>query len=147
MNYILKCNETQLRVINIALEEYFRLRLGQMGDLAEDLAMLQYQKLSAEERHERFDEILQIRDHAKICLDAAYRVAVDDRHAFVLPAIGKTPYGLICEDIWQVIRHQLWLDEDGPTKMPWSTAGREPLLMSDEPLPQVWREDGDSATK
>jgi hypothetical protein len=46
MNYTLKCNEAQLRVINIALEEYFRLRLGQMGDLAEDLAMLQYQTLS-----------------------------------------------------------------------------------------------------
>jgi hypothetical protein len=74
-------------------------------------------------------------------LDAAYRVAVDDRQAFGLPVIGKTPYSLICEDIWQVIRHQLWLDAGGPEKMPWAVDGNAPLCVSDEPLPQVHREE------
>jgi hypothetical protein len=145
MDYTLKCNEAQLRVINIALEEYFRLRLGQMGDLANDLSMLSYQNLSEEERHEFFDKILQTREHTRFCLDAAYRIATDDRRSHNQTLIGKTHYRLFCEDIWRVIRHQLWLDAGGPEHMPGVVDGDEPRPVSNEPLPTVQRENPVSA--
>jgi hypothetical protein len=143
MNYIIECNDKQLRAMSIALEEYVRLRLGQMGDLAEDLSMLNYQNLSADERHERFNEILQIRDHTRLCLDVAYRMATADRRSYGLPSIGRTPTSRICEDAWQVFRHQLWLDAGGPEKMPWSVDGNSPLCVSDEPLVRVRRDKDD----
>lgn len=42
---------------------------------------------------------------------------------------------LIAEDIWQVIRHQLWKDSE--SKNEWCTDSREPLKVSKEPLPEI----------
>lgn len=43
-----------------------------------------------------------------------------------------------CEDIWQVIRHQLWLDN--PNRNEWDVASRPLINVSDEPHAKIKKE-------
>ena len=52
--------------------------------------------------------------------------------------IGET--ARICEDVWQVIRHQLWLDN--PKRLEYTVDSREPLPVSEEPLAKIKKEEG-----
>lgn len=61
----------------------------------------------------------------------------------VLEAAGRIlwPYGLgkqdadnlLAQDIWQVFRHQLWLDDPDRDKLGYCVDGNDPLLQSGEP--------------
>lgn len=51
-------------------------------------------------------------------------------------SILQTEEMLIAQDIWQVIRHKLFLDGGG-NPSDWSVAAREPMKMSDEELPKM----------
>ena len=51
--------------------------------------------------------------------------------------VKKTEKQLIAEDIWQVIRHELW--KDGENKSEWCVDVREPLKVSKEPLPKMMK--------
>jgi hypothetical protein len=115
--------------------------MGQFLELADDLATLNYDI----EKEGAFDKMLQSRNAANIALQAAYRIATEDRAAYCLPTQVKTETSTICMDIWQVIRHQLWLDNDGPEKTPWSRDGAIPMLESDEP-PVMVTKDGNEQT-
>lgn len=42
------------------------------------------------------------------------------------------------QDIWQVIRHRLWKNRHGD-KDDWCVDAREPMPMTDEPLPKMER--------
>ena len=42
------------------------------------------------------------------------------------------------QDIWQVIRHRLWKDRHGD-KDDWCVDARDPMPMTDEPLPKMER--------
>ena len=45
---------------------------------------------------------------------------------------------LRAQDIWQVIRYRLWKDRHGD-KDDWCVDAREPMPMTDEPLPKMER--------
>lgn len=42
---------------------------------------------------------------------------------------------LIAQDIWQVVRHEIWKNQK--EKDEWCVDAREPLKVSEEPLPAI----------
>lgn len=132
MKYILEISEKQAEIIKGALEEYFRLRMNQWFDFANDLAFngFDYNKshYRADAEYERkFTEVIDRRDEAEELFQKACRTA-HPMHSM------KTDEMLIAQDIWQVIRHKLFLERGGDPN-DWCVDARKPMKMSDEELP------------
>ncbi len=129
--YQLTVSEKQLRLINEALEEYFRIGMNQWGDLADRIAHIGVDFSPKNPHHDRiFDMYIKTRDDVRIVLESAGRIL--------------WPYGLekqdesnlIAQDIWQVIRHQLWLDRPDTESMRDCVDSRKPFIQSMEPAPK-----------
>ena len=134
MKYTLEITEKQAEIIKIALEEYFRLRMGQFGDLAEDLAYSGY------DRNNHTSDELNARNERRWSAEAVFKAALDVaqpmRKHGVYPE--QTIEMLRAQDIWQVIRHKLWKDRHGD-KDDWCVDARKPMPMTGEPLPKMER--------
>lgn len=140
--YKIELTETQLRVVNAALEEYFRLPLNQWGDLADRLAFKDFdpdEYTEPEDRSEAFDRCIEKRDAARAVFEAAGKIL----WSHTIPK--KDDNQLVAEDVWQVIRHQLYLDS-GSTDT-WRVDAREPLLLGPEPPAKIERIGGISYDK
>ena len=133
--YRLDLTEAQLRVVNAALEEFFRLPLNQWGRLAERLAFKGVDLKDEKTRERSFDRCIAAKDAAQEVFKAAGRILW--QHG----TPQKDDEQLIAEDIWQVIRHQLYLDS-GSTDS-WRVDAREPLLLGPEPPAKIERIGGD----
>lgn len=129
--YRLELSEAQLRVVNAALEEFFRLPLNQWGGLAERLAFKGVDLQDEKTRERNFDRYIAAKDAAQEVFKAAGRILW--QHG----ALQKDDEQLIAEDVWQVIRHQLFLDS-GSTDS-WRVDAREPLLLGSEPPAKIER--------
>ena len=128
--YTLTITEKQAILIKEALEEYFRIRMNQWRDLADSLAMKNIDLSPDNPNHEKiFDGYIQDRDAVQKVLECVGRILWDGQRN------DKSNEQLMAEDIWQVIRHQLWKDSDN--KVEWCVDAREPLRVSDEPLPEI----------
>ena len=128
--YTLTITEKQAVLIKDALEEYFRIRMNQWMDLAESLAMKNIDLSPELPRHkEIFEKYLHNRDAVQKIFECAGRILWEGNANY------KTEEQLIAEDIWQVIRHQLWKDRDA--KVEWCVDAYEPLRTSKEVLPEI----------
>ena len=119
---ILELTETQARTVLVAVEEYFRIRMGQNTMLAEDLAFMNY-------RHDKnnpgaFDRRIQTREAVGEVLKTAFRIAFG---RYGTPG-EIPPYVHIASDIWSALRWEL--SEKGE----WD---RTPFQMGPEPLPKI----------
>lgn len=120
---ILELNETQARTVLTAVEDYFRIRMGQNTMLANDLAFMNYQ-------HDKndpaaFDRRIQTRDAVGEVLRAALRIAFG---TYGTP--GEIPdYVHVAADIWSTLRYEL-----SPKDGAWD---RTPFQMGSEPLPKI----------
>ena len=135
MRYILELSKEQAEIIKIALEEYFRLRMNQTWDFADDICFegFDYKNHTLEE----FDEWIKRRDIFRAELEKLLNVA------HPLQFIGgkfreRTIEMRRAQDIWQVIRYRLWKDRHGD-KDDWCVDAREPMCMTGEPLPKMER--------
>ena len=130
MKYTLELTEKQAEIIRIALEEYFRLRMNQWFDFATNIALLGYEYDKSDQDNERkFNAYINRRNESQELFEKAFRTAQPNYHM-------KTDEMMIAEDIWQVIRHKLYLDRGGDPNG-WSVDAREPMQISDEPLPKM----------
>lgn len=115
---ILELNETQARTVLVAVEEWFRLRMGQYSDLANGLALLNYKK------GDDFDRLMQRRDAIEQVIRAMFNIA--------WPHYGTPgeipPQVHVASDIWSTLRYEL-----GP-KDEWCST---PFQMGPEPLPKI----------
>ena len=120
---ILELNETQARTVLVAVEEWFRLRIGQSYDLANDLAFYDYQH-DKNHPHE-FDLRIQIRDAVDEIIKSIFRVV------FGPPGVPREvpPQVHVASDIWSTLRWELSDKKDG-----WD---RTPFQMGPEPLPKI----------
>lgn len=125
--YELTCTEGQLRLINDAIEGYFRLLLGQYFDYADEIAFagFDYENHSEDD----FDERILRRNLAMELFDAIYRRLFPE-------AIEITPTENALIDIWGTIRHQLWLYREEP-KSHGTVDSSPPLLRSGLPPVEV----------
>jgi hypothetical protein len=116
--YVIELSEKQARVMQAALEEYFRIRLGQWSTLAESLAFSNKDLSSSNPKHEQiFNACCLTRDHLQNLFDAATYIAWPSR------SIQKTEQQMIAEDIWRYVRHAEWLHKPESQRSTWDVAG------------------------
>lgn len=128
--YRLEISEKQAEIIKIALEEYFRLRMNQWFDFATNIALCGYKYDKSDLDNDRkFDDYINRRNESQELFEKAFRTAQPNYQM-------KTDEMMIAEDIWQVIRHKLYLDRGGDPNG-WCVDAREPIKMSDEPFPKM----------
>lgn len=138
MRYRIELSEEQANIIKIALEEYFRLRMNQTWDFADDVCFdgFNYQGYTKEEFNERIKIRDMFRDELQNLLDKAHPIRLGN---------GKFREQTIemqrAQDIWQVLRHRLWKDRHGD-KNDWCVDAREPMSMTEEALPKMERVEG-----
>lgn len=127
--YQLTVTEKQLRLINTALEEYFRIGTNQWGDLADRLARIGVD-LSPENPNHKwiFDSMILTRDDVRVVLEAAGRILWPQGFA------KQDEDNILAQDIWQVIRHQLWLDRPDKDKLGYCVDGNKPIIRGSEPI-------------
>lgn len=134
MKYTLEVSEKQAEIIKIALEEYSRLRMNQWWDFADEVAAtgFEYNK-DDPENSKKFDAYIERRDKSEKMFQEAIKVARSgDQHSYT----PQTDEMLRAQDIWQVIRHRLYLDRGGSiddmvvdARMPISRTGEELPVM------------------
>lgn len=132
MKYTLEITEKQAEIIKIALEEYFRLRMNQTWDFADSLC---FEDLRENHTKEEFNKYIEnrnmFRDGLEKLLNKVHPLQFRG-NKFREQTIEMRR----AQDIWQVIRHKLYLDRGGDPNG-WSVDAREPIKMSDEPLPKM----------
>lgn len=135
MKYALEISEKQAEIIKIALEEYFRLRMNQTWEFADNICFngFDYENHTKEDFNERIERRDMFRDEFEKLLNTVHPLQFRG---------GKFREQTIemrrAQDIWQVIRHKLYLDRGGDPNG-WNVDAREPLNISDEPLPKMER--------
>ena len=135
IRYTLELSEEQSEIIKIALEEYFRLRMNQTWDFADDICFegFDYGNHTKEDFNERIERRDTFRDELEKLLNNVHPLQFRG-NKFREQTIEMRR----AQDIWQVIRHKLWKDRHGD-KDDWRVDAREPMCMTGEPLPKMER--------
>ena len=121
--YTIELTENQVRVIQNALEEYFRLRMGQDIEFCMNMAMLNADLSPDNPHHELiFDRYIQRRNHMEEVMRAFFRIAFEPTGYLK----EKTDDMLIAECIWDAIRCVRGLSR-------WE----QPLHTGSEPVPKI----------
>jgi hypothetical protein len=121
--YTIELTENQIGVIQNALEEYFRLRMGQEWFFCDDLASINVDLSPDNPNHERlFDMYIARRDHMQEVLRSFFRIAFEPT-GYLKEKIDDM---LIAECIWDAIRCVRGLSNWG-----------SPLQTGSEPAPKI----------
>lgn len=120
----IELTEKQARTVLAAVEEWFRLRMGQPAELANSLAFLGYKH--DKEHPEKFDRAIQKRDSLQAVIKAMFSIAFG---SYGTPG-EIDPETHIASDIWSALRYAL---------RPKESEGfcSEPFQMGPEPLPKI----------
>ena len=133
MRYMLELSNEQAEIIKIALEEYFRLRMNQTRDFADDICFEAFNYDC--HKSEDFDNRIENRN----TFQEELRELLERFHPLYVNGVGlreQTIEMRRAQDIWQVIRQRLYLDRGGDPNG-WCVDAREPMTMTDEPLPKM----------
>lgn len=135
MRYTLELSEEQAEIIKIALEEYFRLRLNQTWDFADDICFdgFDYKNHTKEDFNERIERRDMFENELMELLNMVHPLQFRNGETR-----KKTIKMLRAIEIFEVIRHELWKDRHGDSDN-WCVDAREPMSMTDEPLPKMER--------
>lgn len=134
--YKLTISKNQLRVIMIALESYFRTRMGQFFDFASDVAQNGFvYKRDNPDNDRLFNEYIDRRNESQDLFEKAFDVAAPNRYER-----NKTSDMVTAIDIWHVIRHQMYLEYPEP-KDHYTVDAYPPTPCGEEPLPKIAKEE------
>ena len=133
MKYTLEISEKQAEIIKIALEEYFRLRMNQTWDFTDDICFdgFNYKNHTKEDFNERIERRDMFRDELEKLLNKV-RPLQFSGNKFREQTIEMRR----AQDVWQVIRHKLYIDRGGDPNG-WCVDARKPMSMTGEPLPKM----------
>lgn len=136
MKYILEVSEKQAEIIKLALEEYFRLRMNQWWDFADDIC---FEDLSENHTKEEFNKCIEnrdmFRDELEKLLNKVHSLRLGNNKVR-----KQTEEMLRAQDVWQVLRHVLYLDRGGNINDPVVDA-RIPMSRTGEELPVMKRKE------
>lgn len=127
----IELNETQARLALAAVEEWFRLRMGQGSDLSNGLAFLGYKHDTA--KPGEFDVRIERRDNLDAIIHAMLEIAFPWRKHGVPLQIEPEVHTVA--DIWSQLRWELSAKEE------WMST---PFQMGPEPMPKITVEDEDA---
>lgn len=118
----IELTEKQAMIVLSAVEEWFRLRMGQSFDLANGLAFLGYKP--DREHPEKFDLLIQRRNNIDAVIKAIFNIA------FPYSSVPREvdPDVHIAGDIWSELRYQIY------PKNEWTST---PFQMGTEPMPKI----------
>lgn len=138
MRYTLELSEEQAEIIKIALEEYFRLRMNQTWDFADDICFdgFNYKNHTEGDFNERIERRNMFRDELEKLLNKVHPLQFRG-NKFREQTIEMRR----AQDVWQVIRHKLWIDRHGDEDS-WCVDSRKPMCLTGEPLPKMERMEG-----
>ena len=120
----------ELAFIKDILEEYFRIRLNQWFDFTTDVATAGYvYDKSNPNNNKLFDEYIKRRNEAY----DKFTAALGRIHLW---NTEQSPEMKCSQDIWQVIRHRLYIDRGGDPNG-WCVDARTPMSVSGEKLPEL----------
>ena len=126
VEYQITLTENQLRVAQRALEWFFRLQLGQFSDFADEIALDGYVfDKDNPNNGELFRRYITRRNDCVPLMETAYRIAQPE-------PCWKTEDMMVAEDMWAVIRHFRWKDQDHPKNL-YTPDSRPPFIESKEP--------------
>ena len=120
MRYKIELTEEQMRITKKALEEFFRLRMGQDFDFIDDMTNMNGMHSSMEPA---FTKMLARRDHLHQLMKAFFAIAFEPKGYLD----KKTDEMLVAEDMWEAIRYA----------MGQGRYGSSPLYLGPEPFPTV----------
>ena len=131
--YRLEISEKQAEIIKIALEEYFRLRMNQTWDFADDICFegFDYKNHTKEEFNKCIEKRDMFRDELEKLLNNVHPIQIG-WNKFREQTIEMRR----AQDVWQVIWHKLWIDRHGDEDS-WCVDARKPMCMTGEPLPKM----------
>ena len=135
MRYQIELSEEQTQIIKIALEEYFRLRMNQTRDFADDLCFEAFNYDC--HKPEDFDNRIENRN----TFQEELRELLERFHPLYVNGVGlreQTIEMRRAQDIWQVVRQRLYLDRGGDPNS-WCVDAKDPMPTTDEPLPKITR--------
>lgn len=136
MQYILEVSDKQAEIIKIALEEYFRLRMNQTWDFADDIC---FEDLKKNHTREEFNKCIEnrdiFRDELEKLLNKVHPLQLGNN-----TVRKQTEEMLRAQDIWQVLRHVLYLDRGENINDPVVDA-RIPMSRTGEELPVMKRKE------
>lgn len=137
MKYILEVSDKQAEIMKIALEEYFRLRMNQTWDFADDLCFeILDEKTYTPKEFDRCVENRDIfRDELEKLLNKVHPLRLGNN-----TVRKQTEEMLRAQDVWQVIRHRLYLDRGGRIN-DMVVDARKPMSRTGEQLPVMKREE------
>lgn len=128
MIYTITLTEEQMRVTQNALEEYFRLRLGQDFDFSTEMAGLCADLSPDNPNHDEiFDAYIHRRDHLREVMRSYFSIAFEPYGHLD----EKTADMMIAECIWDAIRF-------ARGKSRWD----QPFAIGSEPVPKITKEEG-----
>lgn len=130
--FVVEMSEVQFRLMNVAIEEWFRVRLNQWSDLARDLARGSYKHDSNDpQKKEKFAAYMARMHATEAVLKAAMEVAQPYRYTMPAP---KSVEQIVLEDMWQAIRFFTWEYDNKDTPLSERGFGPcEPFYESKEP--------------
>ena len=132
---ILTVTENQLRLIQNMSEEYFRLRMGQAWDFADDICGQNIDMSQTVSTNDQiFQSYIRRRDLFRGMLEALIRYIAFEG---ITERCYKTDDMLNAIDMWHVIRHWLWEQRPADEKLFWTTASDTPHQVGTEPLPKI----------
>ena len=125
----MELTETQARLVLAAVEEWFRLRMGQSSELANGLAFLGYKH--DPENKSAFGSRIIRRNAIDEVIKAMFRIACPDygRPMEIEPEVH------IVSDIWSQMRWELSTKED------WMST---PIQLGPEPMPKITVEENNA---
>lgn len=137
MKYRITLNEEQLRAIKDACELRFRIDLLQDYQLSDIIAQIDTDFSPENPKHEEiFNNYIEKRRHIQAIVEALFEIAS--------PLAQRMSHGrtrdmqsLVCEDIWQCCRHEIWKNNLHKGDTGYSVDSRPPMQVSDQELPTI----------
>lgn len=120
--YKVELTEKQMKVVLCAIEEYFRLRMGQSIDFCEDLASMGHDLSPDNPNHDWiFNNYISRRDHLCELMHAFFRIAFEPTGYK-----SKTEDMLVAECVWDSMRFSMGISRWGSV-----------LQIGGEPAPKI----------
>ena len=133
MKITIECNEEQADLMVAALEDYFRLRMGQNLHMAQSLADDTY-KFDANNPDNEcdFQEYIERRE----CLEHLYRQLITASYGRTYGGGGSSDACRNASDIWRCLRHELYMTSECK-KNGWDVRGDKPIQLGTIDLPKI----------
>ena len=137
MKITIDCTEEQAEIIVAALEDYFRLRMGQADHMAQSLADNTYKWDKDNPDNKRlFDMYLVRRENLNYVYRALISIAYGSRLAVSDTCHGVSMSSANACDIWRCLRHELYMTSDCD-KRTWDVRGDKPIQLGTIDLPKI----------